>query len=124
MESLGTIPDKAGKFGVLRVLASYPAMPHDLTLKQAIENDQCKHPGATLDMASDLLKDLAKVHIQCLGQQVVQAMQRKGKAEDEQRKRKAEEKMRQRKGEDEAMPEDERMLEDEKVPEDERMVED
>ena len=86
MEGLGEVPPNAGRSGVLRVLASYPATPDDETLEQCIDADQGKHPGATLNMTSKIWKELAKEHINALEQQVIQVTERKAA---ERRKRQA-----------------------------------
>jgi len=72
LKNLGPVSAKAGDFGVLRVLASYPAVHHAATLSQAVEDDQSRHPGATLDMTSEALAPQVVEYLQCLEQRVVQ----------------------------------------------------
>jgi hypothetical protein len=80
LKNLGPVPPKAGDFGVLRVLATYPGKPHAATLSQAVKDDQCKHPGATLDMTSKALAPREVDYLRGLERRVVaEGKQRKMK---------------------------------------------
>jgi hypothetical protein len=47
---LGDGTDKAGEYGVLRVLISHPAKPNASTLRNLAATDASRHPIATVDV--------------------------------------------------------------------------
>jgi hypothetical protein len=71
LKNLGPVPAKAGKFGVLRVLASLSATPDAPTLSEAVQKDPNEHPGATLNMTSKALNQPVADSLQWLQEQVI-----------------------------------------------------
>ncbi|KIM25388.1 hypothetical protein M408DRAFT_210132 [Serendipita vermifera MAFF 305830] len=83
LKDLGTGSDKAGRFSVLRVLATFPAKPDFDTLTELVKADTNEHPAALLNVELLATHPSEKELFESLRRGVVEAArQKKRKAND------------------------------------------
>jgi hypothetical protein len=76
---LGTGTKKAGHFSVLRVLVTYPSAPNPRILAELADEDEDRHPAATVDVEKLAKGDLQHGYLESLKLRLQDtAMKRRG----------------------------------------------